>query len=294
MSSREVLRKNGKAFSWAASFLSKENAADISDLYAFCRYVDDLVDVKNQSCEKVLHDLDAASSTCEPVKKMIALQKRLNMSIEPAKILVTTLNLDRPGTSLQTKGELIRYCFGVASTVGLMMCEIFEVTAKQALPFAIDLGIGMQLTNIARDVYEDAKNARIYLPQEFFIEKISAKAIVEGNRLAEILSVRNKILNLADLYYQSADKGMAFLPRKARIAILVASRLYQAKGKVIASNPSFYFQKRADVPLSGKIYHTLRALASFPRLSRTNTVHPDAHNASLHLDLKSFPSANFL
>lgn len=292
MNSREILRKNGKAFSWAASFLSKENAADISDLYAFCRYVDDLVDVKNQSCEEVIQDLKASSSTNAPVEKMIALQKRLNMSIEPATILVNTLDLDRPLTSIQTKGELIRYCYGVASTVGLMMCEIFGVKAKQALPFAIDLGIGMQLTNIARDVYEDAQNTRIYLPQEFFTEQISAKDIVEGNRLAEILSVREKILMLADLYYQSADMGMAFLPRKARIAILVASRLYQAKGKVIACNSARYFQKRADVSLSGKIYYTLRALASFPRLSRTNATNREGHDASLHLDLKSFPYAH--
>lgn len=294
MNSREILRKNGKAFSWAASFLPKESIDDICDLYAFCRYVDDLVDIKNESCERVARDLYAASSHSEPVKKLIDIQNRRKIPIEPALILVNTLDKDRQGVRIKSKRELIRYSYGVASTVGLMMCAIFGVKSKQALVYSIDLGIAMQLTNIARDVYEDAKNDRIYLPQDFFNQAISHLAILSGKRDAELVAVREKVLKIADLYYQSADSGMFFLPAKVRLAIIMASRLYQAKGSVIRKNPVVYLKKRADVSLPGKIYHTLRALASFPKLSRKEDENGKEHDASLHLDLTFFPAAHSL
>ncbi len=285
MKSREVLRKNGKAFSWATSFMPTSQAEDISNLYAFCRYVDDQVDLKNSSCDLIKDEIKKGSSQVQEVIHAIELIRQGKIETAPLLILIETLDCDRKGIKIQNKKELIRYCYGVASTVGLMMCQIFKMKDEKAFPFAIDLGIAMQLTNIARDVYEDAKNDRIYLPQNYFKQGITCESILDYSRKEEVMKARDAILKLSDQYYLSADQGMHFLPSNIRFSILVASRLYQAKGFSIRSNPQKYYDQRADVGLLGKCLHTLRALSSLPKLSFTAS----EHDASLHHDLIFLP-----
>ncbi len=288
MTNREVLRKNGKAFSWATSFMPSSQAHDISNLYAFCRFVDDHVDLKNGSCDFIKEDLKRGASSVYEVLEVIDLLKQGKIELSPLIILIDTIDRDRKGLQIQSKKELIRYCYGVASTVGLLMCQIFEIKNENAFPFAIDLGIAMQLTNIARDIFEDAKNNRIYLPQDSFKQGITPKCILSGLRKQEILEVQEEILKLSDLYYKSADKGMRFLPFKTRLSILIASRLYQAKGSKIRSNPNKFYEIRADVGLFGKCYQTLRAVSAFPFLSMIS----NEHDSSLHRDLIYLPYSN--
>lgn len=288
MNSREVLRKNGRAFSWATSFMPKSQAQDISHLYAFCRFVDDHVDLKNGSCESIKKDLKEGTSLIKEVTAIITLINQGKIELPPLLILIDTIDRDRKGVHIQDKKELIRYCYGVASTVGLLMCQLFGIKKQQAFPYAIDLGIGMQLTNIARDIYEDALNDRIYLPQAFFKEGITPQCILDGSRKAEVLEVQEKILKLSDLYYKSADKGMCFLPAQTRLSILVASRLYQAKGFVIRSNPNQFYHLRADVSLLGKCVQTMKAVWAFPILSYNTK----RHDPMLHRDLTSLPHVN--
>lgn len=285
MNSREVLRKNGQAFSWATSFMPKAQAEDISNLYAFCRFVDDHVDLRNGSCDFIKEEIKNGASSIKEVTAAIELVKQKKIEISPLLILIETLDRDRKGIQIQNKKELIRYCYGVASTVGLMMCQIFKIKDERAFPFAIDLGIGMQLTNIARDIFEDALNDRVYLPQNYFKGGISSKHILNRSRKDEVIKAREEILKLSDKYYESADKGMHFLPLKIRFSILVASRLYQAKGSVIRSNPEKFYDKRADVDLIGKCAQTMRALSSLPPLSFPSC----EHDPSLHRDLIFLP-----
>lgn len=288
MNNREILRKNGKAFSWATSFMPKSQAQDISTLYAFCRFLDDHVDLKNGSCASIKKDVENGTSLIPEVSGVVKLINQGKIELSPLLILIDTIDNDRKGVQIQNKKELIRYCYGAASTVGLLMCQLFGIKNRHAYPYAIDLGIGMQLTNIARDVYEDALNERVYLPQLFFKEGITPQSILKGTRKAEVLDVQEEILKLSDLYYRSADKGMCYLPRQTRLSILIASRLYQAKGAVIRSNPDKFYQVRADVSLLGKCVQTLKAVYSFPLLSYSD----EQHDPFLHRDLTLLPHVN--
>lgn len=297
MNSRKVMRQQGKTFYWATCFLPEDEPEDISILYAFCRYVDDLIDIKKSSCDPIKQDLQKMESSIKEVQRLLQMAKRRSISLEPLKILLETLEKDQSGISIETWAELKRYCYGVASTVGLMMCDILKVNDARAAPFAIDLGIGMQLTNIARDIYEDALNQRVYLPQEALKTPLSPLKICQAiqNRSSlqlELIGVQEEILKLADLYYASADQGMHFLPRSARLTIITASRLYQAKGLTIRKNPQRFLTKRADVPFAMKLYHTLRAIGSFifnPNYRAGSTC---CHNPQLHRDLFSLPATN--
>lgn len=292
MNPKEVMRKNGKTFFLATHFLPSNVQADITVLYTFCRFVDDLVDVQNKSCQQILIDLKNNQSQYTQVDQFLKMAEKRKMSLEPAKTLVSTLEKDRKGVRLQTEKDLIRYCYGVASTVGLMLCDIFGVQDKKALPFAIDLGIAMQLTNICRDIDEDARHDKIYLPQDYFKEEMNPQKIIQGKNEVELLRVREQILTLADSYYQSADKGMHFLPAPVRLGILIASRLYQAKGTVIRQNSSLYLKKRADVSLVAKVYHTTRGIYSYlfePSYKKNLNI---PHDAKLHQDLSLFSSTH--
>lgn len=292
MNPKEVMRKNGKTFFLATLFLPANVQEDITILYSFCRFVDDLVDIQEKSCSQILDDLENNHSQYPQVHEFLKMAKRRKMSLKPAKILVSTLDKDRKGIFLKTKTALIQYCYGVASTVGLMLCEIFGVHDEKALPFAIDLGIAMQLTNICRDIDEDARKDKIYLPQECFKDDLTPQKIIAGTMLADVLNVQEQILTLADSYYQSADKGMHFLPPSVRLAILIASRLYQAKGTVIRKNPQLYINKRADVSLLGKVFHTTRGMYSYlfdPLFKKNLNI---SHDANLHEGLSIFPSTH--
>ncbi len=131
--------------------------------------------------------------------------------------------------------ELIQYSYYVAGTVGLMMCDALNCENKDAYLFAIDLGIAMQLTNIARDVLEDAKMGRRYIPGSW-IDNISPNAMIRGvnDNNTEIFRTVSfgikKLLNLAEKYYYSGTQGLIFLPLKTRIAISIASGVYRQIG----------------------------------------------------------------
>lgn len=285
METKQVMRNHGRTFFWASAFLPREEAEDIYTLYAFCRFVDDHVDINGLSCQKIIEDLEIKKSDMIPLQKFLSMASRRKMSLEPAKILVKTIEVDREGQRIDSWRTLIRYCYGVASTVGLMMCDILGVNNPQAHAFAIDLGIAMQLTNIARDVYEDAFQNRIYLPIQAFSLPISNAYILSKDNQMEVLNVREQVLKLADRYYSSADQGMHFLPARSRLAIIMASRLYQAKGETIRKNPLKYLSVRANVQFLKKIHYSFQALQFFCK----NFLQPESeirHDASLHVDLQ--------
>jgi len=289
MKPKDILKKNGKTFFWASQFLPKDQAKDIAILYSFCRFVDDLVDIHQQPCDQILYDLKNKKSQIQQVHDFLEMAKARNMSLEPAEILVSSLSCDRRGLRIKTWAELLRYCYGAAATVGLMMCDIFGVQNERAYFFAIDLGIAMQLTNISRDIYEDAVQNKIYLPQEAFSRPLEPKDIDHSD---QIFDVQEQLLQLADTYYKSSNSGMHYLSTHARLAIMIASRLYQAKGFTIRKNSRFYLKNRADVGLIRKIFHSSRALTSFFFDPSYTTGMRSTHQASLHQDLLFLPGTN--
>jgi phytoene synthase len=189
---------------------------------------------------------------------------------------------------MDTVDELVRYCYRVASTVGLMMCELLGVEhMDEARPFAIDLGIAMQLTNICRDVAEDYGEDRIYLPAELVDAGLVERAVA-GHRPARdrTRDAVTELLRLAERYYRSADQGMAYLPGAARAAILVASRNYEAIGRRILQQGPEAWSERAATSRWDKVRNTARALAQLTFDPRYASVRgPRRHARELHAAL---------
>ena len=162
---------------------------------------------------------------------------------------------EQDGVRIQTEAELIKYCHGVAGTIGLMTCPIFGVTDPDAMKHADDLGIAMKLTNICRDVHEDADRDRIYLPSDFFENTASIDELLSKNieSLTEISRIKTRLLSLADERYESGEAGIRYLPLRMRIVVRWAGRMYREIGELIKQDPSLYHAKRAVVPGTKKM-----------------------------------------
>ena len=163
-----VLKKNGKSFHWAGKFLKKECINRAAELYSFCRILDDIADSGEANSHKYLINIKSIikKNTTTELENIYSIKypKFLKSSSKKAVIdLIDGLILDQKGVLFKQEEELIRYSYHVAGTVGIMMCDALKCNNELAKSFAIDLGIAMQLTNIARDVLEDAKMGRRYL-----------------------------------------------------------------------------------------------------------------------------------
>ncbi|HHP7233777.1 MAG TPA: phytoene/squalene synthase family protein [Desulfobacterales bacterium] len=264
---RRSLARHGKSFHWAARAFSAPMAEEVATLYAFCRTVDDTGDTLSPQTARrklatIRSDLKTASSDIAEVQTFIELAFRRGIDLRLPRLLVDAVASDLTSVRMGSWNELIRYAYGVASTVGLMMCPIMNVRNPAAHPFAVDLGIAMQLTNIARDVVEDARRDRIYLPRQVLGEPYEPDAILDGNAAVRksIARARQRLLHRAVTYYRSADAGMRFIPLRQRLAVMTAARLYEAIGaRVLDSSTPWY--SRAFVDKRGKMLQTLRAVA---------------------------------
>jgi NADH-quinone oxidoreductase subunit B len=185
--------------------------------------------------------------------------------------------------------ELIRYAWRVAGTVGLMMCNVLDVHDPRAAPFAVDLGIAMQLTNIARDVGEDARMGRRYLPTSW-IGAVEPVAIAAPDLALQrsLEGATKRLLALADRYYASGEAGLGFLPLRARFGIFSAARMYRAIGGRIAADGHRSWAQRAVIGSAGKVGHASLAAALMaiqPRLHRRDAAHdPSLQDALVRID----------
>ena len=167
--SLSLIKLNGKSFHWASLFLTKTTTEEAIILYSFCRLLDDLADQKG---DKLLELQNYQSSISNiPIKvagnTLMSFLKKHNINQLVIKDLIDGFIFDQGQVRIVNKKQLIIYCYQVAGTVGLMMSSILKPSSKYANKFAIDLGIAMQLTNIARDIKEDAlDHNRQYLPSE--------------------------------------------------------------------------------------------------------------------------------
>ena len=263
MSKKNYLALFAKSFNWAGFFLPKNTYHDCSKLYAFCRVLDDMADEKdslelkierfneiknffkknyeqNNNDEK---ELDQKEHTLI-VNDMIILADNNNIK----RIILDDL-IDGVGSDLKQKvylrsvKDLLVYSYRVAGTVGLMMAKILNVNDTRSLKGAIDLGIAMQLTNIARDVIEDKKMNRQYIKPDF--ENIEAT------------------LKLADMFYESSYTSIKKIPFKFRFAIIVARRVYRQIGrKIIQKRNMENYEKSGKIYVNnfGKMYQTILSL----------------------------------
>lgn len=292
---RAVLQCHGRTFFFASRLLGPVHAERAATLYAFCRHVDDLVDNARhpQEASAALAAVSAAlaSGRAEDpwTRALLALQARTAMPTEPLTSLLQGLAGDLDPVGIKDQDQLIRYAYQVGGTVGLMMCAVLDVDDQRARPFAIDLGIAMQLTNIARDLGEDARMGRRYLPASW-IGEVSAEEIAAPSPALQttLRAATRRLLLLAERYYASGESGLGFLPIRARVAILTASRMYRAIGTRIAAAGYCSWDRRAVLGTAAKSGHAAQALLRFacvPRLHRRDAV----HDASLQLALRCLP-----
>ena len=171
------------------------------------------------------------------------LSKKYEIPNSYTKILIDGVLSDIYFDCISDERELINYCFSVAGIVGLMMCKILNVD-NRGFAYAIDMGIGMQLTNISRDVLEDARVGRKYIPDEWLhleSEVIISPSSEERNKIQKSIK---KILDLAEKYYESGNNGLYSIPIRSRIAIKFASDIYRGIGIKIKDNGYNYLDGR--------------------------------------------------
>ena len=263
MSNVNYLAQFAKSFNWAGFFLPKNVYHDCSKLYAFCRVLDDLVDEKTnlelreQRFDEITNIYKKTYELDNNDRKILNQNEHgliVNDVIELAynnnikRIILDDL-IEGVGSDLKQKvylrsvKDLLVYSYRVAGTVGLMMAKILSVSDTRSLKGAIDLGIAMQLTNIARDVIEDKKMNRQYIKPDF--ENIEAT------------------LKLADMFYESSYTSIKKIPFKYRFAIIVARRVYRQIGrKIIQKRNMENYEKSGKIYVNnfGKIYQTILSL----------------------------------
>jgi phytoene synthase len=268
MKSEFYIKHYGKSFFWAGKFLKKEIFADCAILYAFCRVVDDLVDENKNSKNKInkfIKEYSNIKSKNIIINKFKKIKEKYNIPEKFINDLFYGIKLDTKIVKIRSKKELVKYSYYVAGTVGAMMAHMLNATHPKAIKHAIDLGVAMQLTNIARDVVADAKIGRIYLPQNLLSQNIKAKDIVnESFDRTKLFSAISKIIIMSQKFYKSGNDGIKYLPSSIRYPIFLASSLYQRIGvKIINSNLNKYFNTRIYVGFFEKLFITFKTFFIF-------------------------------
>lgn len=262
-----VLEKHSKTFAWAAHLMPRRYADRLAQLYAICRRLDDLADLDGSADARGrLLELRAApwrSGSADPIARELA-RMVADIGLNPATMqqLLDGLISDLGHQAIADEPSLIRYAYLVAGTVGLMVCDVLDVDDPVACKAAINLGIAMQLTNIARDVHEDAVAGRRYLPATWWdaapADIAAPSPDMQRNGAAAVL----RLLNLADGYYASAQCGFAFLPLSSRIGLAVAARVYRSIGAELRRRGGAFHQGRVYVPRWRKAVLTVAAIVS--------------------------------
>jgi|TARA_Y100000816_G_scaffold56794_1_gene37047 phytoene synthase len=263
MTEKNYLADYAKSFNWAGFFLPKITYNDCSKLYSFCRILDNVADegrdlkVKTKRFNEIKNNFNNTDQSNSEEKQTIN-QNQYVTIVDDMSVLADNNKINRiiindliEGVESDLKRkikfssvkDLLIYSYRVAGTVGLMMAKILNVNETRALKGAIDLGIAMQLTNIARDVIEDQKMNRQYIKPDF--ENIEAT------------------IKLADMFYESSFSSIKKIPFKYRFAIIVARRVYRQIGrKILQKGNMETYQKSGKIYVNnlGKVFQTILSL----------------------------------
>ena len=279
------LATHGKTFKFASLLLSKAQVDQAARLYQFCRWVDDIADetqdksFAKEMLDNVKQQIISGKPRHQITEDYLILSGELGIPINHALTLIDGVSSDLKEVAFVTEDELIEYAYKVAGVVGLMMCPILDAK-PQGTAHAIDLGIAMQLTNIARDVMEDAQLGRRYLPLEWC--GVSTHQIVEDSDKTlrpQVMQAIRRTLALAERYYQSARQGYRYLPSQSRRAIVVAEAVYREIGVKLERQGLRYWQGRTTITLGGKLWLASSNLISFKVREKA------PHNHDLHKPL---------
>ncbi len=268
-----VTKIHAKSFYFAAKFLPESKRKPVYPIYAFCRHVDDAVDeAENSSAKKVLEavgnwkqiideiyqNADQCPKTEDQKLIFLSWKDLLKTYKIPQKLpleLIDGVLMDTHIKRYETFNELYVYCYRVASTVGLMSSEVLGYSDKIALEYAEAMGIAMQLTNILRDIKEDAVMNRIYLPQEDLRRFDVSEEQIFANRIDDkfIEMMKFQIARARD-YYRKGEMGISRLEKDSRFTVLLASRIYSEILTEIERQNYDVFSRRAHRTFSQKIF----------------------------------------
>ncbi|MEQ8316353.1 MAG: phytoene/squalene synthase family protein [Phycisphaerales bacterium] len=289
----EILRRCGRTFYSASLVLPRRVRQDLALLYALCRAIDDSADAVDGSedhtpealLDEIASGLRGAHDRSPVVNAFRSLSDQYHIPLVLPQQLIEGVRCDLGTVRVQTEDELLRYSYRVASTVGLMMCRILGVDPRGD-SFAVDLGIAMQLTNIARDVAEDARTDRVYVPAEW-VDAERVLATVQhtepgvGEHAGEVCLAVQRLLDTAETYYESAELGMHFLPIAVRGGIRSAAWNYRAIGGVVRRDYERALRQRSRTSGAGKALRTMAALWA-SSLESLPLGPSDTHDESLH------------
>ena len=260
-----LIEKHAKSFYWASFFLSKEIFFKCSSLYNFCRTLDDLaddkskLDYKKKKFFKFKDDFLNKNFENPIIKDMWSIIESENISQKVVIDLFDGVETDlQEEVQINSKKDLLIYSYRVAGTVGLMMSKILKVKKKEAFKGAIDLGIAMQLTNIARDVNEDKNRKRQYIKPDF--------------------SSISETIKESEVFYQKSFRSISGIPLRSRFSVLVARRVYRKIGNYILKKKNTENYNKAGkiyVTIFGKIIETLLSIFDFIELLFVKEINHD-------------------
>ncbi len=262
-----LLEKHAKSFYWASFFLSKSIFNKCSSLYNFCRTLDDIVDddknleTKKENFSKFKKDFINKDRNNQVVREMWSIIDSENISKKVVMDLFDGVQTDlKEKVKINSKKELLIYSYRVAGTVGLMMSKILKVNNREALKGAIDLGIAMQLTNIARDICEDKGRSRQYVKHDF--------------------SSIKEIINDSQIFYDKSFHSISSIPLRSRFSVIVARRVYRKIGDYILKQKNIENYNKAGkiyVPTFEKIIQTFLSFFDFIKLLFVKELNYDNH-----------------
>jgi 15-cis-phytoene synthase len=282
---RTVARREAKNFYYAFRVLPQHKSDAMCAVYAFMRRADDISDDESLPIEQRRQAMSAwveswrtarrTGASDDPV--FLALndtQRRFAIPDALLEELVqgTTMDLQPRAFAAETIqtfatfDDLYRYCYLVASVVGLVCIRIFGYTDPRAEKLAEETGIAFQLTNILRDVKEDAERGRVYLPQDWLHEfGLDTERVVALSRGAPIQPADRALLHKlgaeAEAYYASADKLLPLIDKDSRAALWVLVTIYHGLLHHIDKLESDVFSQRASVPTASKLMTLTQGMA---------------------------------
>ncbi len=271
-----IIREHSRTFHMASALLPLEKRRGIQALYAFCRISDDIVD--GSGADDRLERLEAwreRSTTDNPrpddsiAVAWAGARAQFGIPKGLANQLVDGVAMDITQSRYATFDDLAIYCYGVASTVGLMSMHITGFAGRCAVPYAVKLGVALQLTNILRDVAEDWRAGRLYLPQdELAAFDLADVDIAQGSVSSRWRAFMKFQIERTRALYEESIPGIALLDKDGRFAVAAAAELYESILDDIVEHDYDVFSRRAHATQ----WEKLRMLPGIWRKSRRMSV----------------------
>ena len=290
LDAKRAMGRGSRSFSAATRLFGRDTRHSARLLYAWCRHCDDVIDGQVGGFAAPLSAvppgaaLNFAAPATSPLQALTQLEQRTRIAFGTEALAdpvfaglrmvsqrhnlplrypldhLAGFRMDVQGREYTTLPELLEYCYHVAGVVGIMMAAVMDVRAPATLDRACDLGLAFQLTNIARDVVEDARVGRIYLPRQWLVEAgLSPSSIGQPKHRLALAGVVARLLEAAEPYYASAAAGISALPHRSAWAIATARAVYRDIGTELRDRGAGAWDRRVSTTRSRKLQLMLHA-----------------------------------